>query len=151
MSEGPISLEINKKALRKYSTLLKPINFRAIISAASCGGCQAFEEDREDEAGWLTRDLIGARLFIVSFLCAQAENTEEGMGCAKREGEEDGWVEDMDRNAHTAPQLEQLLEPSELAPHLGQSEPCIFAVLSLKICLLTGNRILYEFLAGRWC
>jgi hypothetical protein len=35
------------------------------------------------------------------------------------------------RGEHTAPQEEQLLEPSLLAPHLGQSEPCMFAAVCL--------------------
>jgi hypothetical protein len=42
----------------------------------------------------------------------------------------------------TAPQEPQLFPPSEAAPHLGQSEPCIFACLSN---LITGFGFLELF------
>jgi hypothetical protein len=47
-------------------------------------------------------------------------------------GETDGERE-RGNGAHTAPQLEQLFEPSELAPHLGQSAPCMFAIKAFEV------------------
>jgi hypothetical protein len=48
-------------------------------------------------------------------------------------GESDGERE-RGSGAHTAPQLEQLFElPSELAPHLGQATPCMFAIKAFEV------------------
>ena len=47
-------------------------------------------------------------------------------------GESDGERE-RGSGAHTAPQLEQLFEPSELAPHLGQSAPCMLAIEAFEV------------------
>jgi len=54
------------------------------------------------------------------------------------DGEVEGGESDGERErgngAHTAPQLEQLFElPSELAPHLGQATPCMFAIKAFEV------------------
>lgn len=92
--------------------------------------------------------LVGARLYIntsISFLhflkrcitrsgysITQGKEIQISGVLHKREigRERDKEERKRGRVKLTAPQLPQLFPPSEAAPHLGQSDPCILPVLS---------------------
>jgi hypothetical protein len=88
-------------------------------------------EEKERGRGWLVEEGFSwGRTVSLSAFCMRKMGEADG----EVEGGESDGERERGNGAHTAPQLEQLFElPSELAPHLGQAAPCMFAIEAFEV------------------